>query len=790
MPAHALFSGLPAFSLPGAAPAGAETRSRIDLHGAWERHVGNGLYDIIPVPSSQRPLGYYHLKRKFLLPKLGPGRRAFLHFDSIHYHGRASLNGREVGVMGPYVPYEFEITQHVREDSNDVDVAIADLIPEPGGAGQEEIALGLNPGWEGSGGIVRDVYVELRPDAFVDNVRLGYSLAPDYSNASCTARMFLSSTAAVAGRAEIKLFHGESLVAQAAKDVQLGPGLTEATLTFDVRAPLLWSPGRPALYRLVATVRTAAGEDEWRCHTGFRDVRIKGRAFLLNGDRLVLAGVCRHDMWKGQGFTLTREQMTQDMRMIKMMGANFVRLAHYPHHRQIIDLAEELGLLVTEEPGHWNVDFKSLPRARIDASLTIMERAIRRDWNSPSVFAWLLGNECTVTVDYLREGKALCNRLDPIARPVSFAHIYGDAKKIYDDAGLDFYSRHMYDFSEEKFRKAADDFGADKPLVHTEWGWEDPARGQIVYERSFDRLMDMIDEGKLAGHSFWSWQDVREYSRIDWPTRDGILMSGVVDEAREPRERLYVELSRLFQMRRHEEPPARSRPDSVPLRSVAWSPKSRFDVIGLQAIADAERSQRAWADLEARIAKFWDSSWMTRNQWKRTGEKFLLWRGADVVIGGVQFSIPQAGGYVRPLVLTEAFPELTIPVGLDCTQLHILGHVTFPAGFPVSGKPGETVAAYSVRSGAKTREVPLRYGFEVVCANLIHDATRIDPIASAAPRALTFIKDVVREQYQVLLYSLPVPSGKIDSLQVRLMPGAEPLAIFAVTAEGVRREKA
>jgi beta-glucuronidase len=117
-------------------------------------------------------------------------------------------------------------------------------------------------------------------------------------------------------------------------------------------------------------------------------------------------------MWKDQGFTLTREQMEQDMRMIKGLGCNFVRLVHYPHHRYIIDLADELGLLVSEEPGYWNMDFKTMRRSLIELGLRIMERTIRRDWNSPSVFAWFLGNECTLTVDYLKEGKALsCMRM-------------------------------------------------------------------------------------------------------------------------------------------------------------------------------------------------------------------------------------------------------------------------------------------------------------------------------------------------------------------------------------------
>ena len=86
-------------------------------------------------------------------------------------------------------------------------------------------------------------------------------------------------------------------------------------------------------------------------------------------ERLVLKGVARHDMWKEQGFTLTRRQMEQDMRMIKAMGANFIRQVHYPHHRYLTDLADEYGLLISEEPGYWNMDFQTMPRTMIESGV-------------------------------------------------------------------------------------------------------------------------------------------------------------------------------------------------------------------------------------------------------------------------------------------------------------------------------------------------------------------------------------------------------------------------------------
>jgi beta-glucuronidase len=760
------------------------TRSRADLHGIWERHVNGTLFDAILVPSSQRPLGNYRLQRNCLLPKLAAGQRAYLHFDAVNYFSRAFVNGLELGAMGPYVPYEFEATRILREGNNLVEVSIADLRGEPAGAGKDEIDLGVSPGWEASSGIIRDAYIEYRPPVFIDNVRFGYELSENYSQASCRIGLFLNAAAQTPGRVDVTLLQGSSVMAHAVQDLALTAGPNQAEVTLAVAAPLLWSPARPNLYTLQVELDTAAGKDVYACRTGFRDIRARGRHFEINGNRLVLHGVCRHDMWQNQGFTLSRDQMWQDMQMIKMMGANFVRLVHYPHHRHVVELADELGLLITEEPGHWNVDFHKMPRGRIDASLTVMERTIRRDWNSPSIFAWLLGNECTVTVDYLREAKALCNKLDPVGRLVSFANIYNEPKKTYDAAGLDFYSRHQYGFDEKKFATAVEEFGPDKPLVHTEWGWEDPGAGQITYERDFDRLMDQIDAGNLAGHSFWSWQDVRQYSRVDWPTHNGILLSGVVEESRTPRERLYMELTRLFLMRRRESTPASRRPERVALPVPPWAPTARFQSIDLQAIATGGTATNAWVDLEARMAEYWKASFNAPDQWKRTGGRLQFWEPAEVEVGGATFRCPLIGGRARPLVVTPDSPEIAVPIGLSCTRLHVLGHVALPTGYPLSGKGGEIAAVYNVRyaSGAK-QEIPLRHGIEIAQANLIHEATRIDPTATAAPRALVFNKDVVRERYQVLLFSIPLRGGAVRSLEIRLNRSEQPLLLFAINAE-------
>jgi beta-glucuronidase len=741
--------------------------------------------DVVPVPSSQHPLGFYRLKREFLLPALSERQRAILHFDAIAYHGRVFVNDKELGTTIPYVPFDFEFTKQAREGKNRIEVAIADLRLDPTGAGRDEMALGVNSGWEAYGGIVRDVYVEVRAAAYIENVQFGYRLSEGYRKASCRARVFLSSSVAAAGHLEVVLWKGESEVARAEKGVEIGAGASEAEVSFEVGVPDLWSPEEPSLYELRARLKTEQGEDDWSCRTGFREVAIRGNRFELNGQGLVLNGVCRHDMWKDQGFTLTRGQMAQDMRMIKALGANYVRLVHYPHHRRIVELADELGLLVTEEPGYWGMDFRTMGRGMIELGYRILEGTIRRDWNSPSVFGWLLGNECRLTVEYLKEGKERCRKLDPLARPVSFANSMNtkDAKPIFEQAGMDFFDAHVYPSDPQEYARTAENYGDSRPLTFTEWGWEAVGDKDIFPESHTELILDLVKAGKLAGHSFWSWQDMRQYSRIDWPTADGILMSGVVNEAREVRPDWYMGLSALFQGRAEEPKPPDARPTLLPLKWVPAQSGSNFSIVDLQALVESPKGTKAWAALEAALAKYWPKVPMARNQWKRTGERFRLWQGSDFLIAGVPLRIPVVAGYVRPLLLTPD-TSTTITIGYEFERLHILGQVTFPEGYPVLGKRGDTAATYHLRySGGREHQIPVRNGIEVAQANLIHEATRLEPIATAAQAAMKYVKDIVREQYQVLLWTVPLERGQLETLRCEVGGGQPTLAIFAITGE-------
>jgi beta-glucuronidase len=771
----------------GAQPAAksGEPRTHVDLNGTWERLVEQAHYDSISVPSSNRPIGQSVLKREFTLPKLAPGTRVFLHFEAINYYGRVSVNGVTLGAMGPYTPYEFEFSSHAREGANSVSLDLADLVPFAGGSGTDAIALGVNPGWEASSGIIRDVYVEIRPATIIDNVRLAYTLTEDFAKARCTAQVMTSSAAPVNAEVTLRLIRDQAEAARGSQTVKLPAGAGTVEFTFEVENPALWSPATPALYQVEASLKSADAIDTWVCRTGFREFKAAGREFRLNGDRCILHGVCRHDMWKDQGFTLTRAQQRQDMRMIKDLGCNFVRLVHYPHDRHIVELADEIGLMVSEEPGYWQVDFHTLPRGELELGYEILERTIRRDWNSPSVVAWLLANECSLTTEFLREGKRRSNAIDPLHRLVSAANDRGAevTKPMYEEAGMDFFDRHLYTFNVAEFEKEADFYGPSKPLTFTEWGGRAIGQGLPEMQDTVNMILKLEKEGKVAGTSFWSWQDLRQYTRDDAEMHDGILESGAVTESREPRPAVCAELKRLFEGR-PQFAAVLPRPTMLPLRRIPWATRSKLTPIPLDGALAANAAARN--AFEAAMEKYWPTV-RADDQWARTGSKFELWRqsaGDEIRLAGAPFRPALAERHVRPLVAGNRFP-LEIPIAQRCTRLHILGGISLPLGYPIIGKAGEVAATCELFfvNGTAT-EIPLRWGFEVVQGNMIHDGTRILPVAAEAQAAIEYIKDVAREQYQIMLYSTArFEAEAIASLRCKVADERNWIAIFAVTAE-------
>ncbi|MFC8245946.1 glycoside hydrolase family 2 TIM barrel-domain containing protein [Streptomyces chartreusis] len=208
-----------------------------------------------------------------------------------------------------------------------------------------------------------------------------------------------------------------------AEDERVSDFLGEARLLTTVADVRTWNAETPELYDLTVRLHRRDGTvaDASRHRIGFRDVEVVGRDLLVNGERVFVRGVNRHDFHPLTGRTVSYDDMRADLVLLKRFGFNAVRTAHYPNDPALYDLADELGLYVVDE-----ADIESHDHAHeiaddpryLNAFVDRVSRMVLRDKNHPSVIVWSLGNESDYGANHDAAAGWL-RRHDP-TRPVQY----------------------------------------------------------------------------------------------------------------------------------------------------------------------------------------------------------------------------------------------------------------------------------------------------------------------------------------------------------------------------------
>lgn len=195
------------------------------------------------------------------------------------------------------------------------------------------------------------------------------------------------------------------------KDINLAAGKTATVnlISESIATPHLWSPEDPYLYSVVSTIQEGDKIlDEVRNPLGFRWYRFSADSgFFLNGKKYQLRGTNRHQDRQGKGSALSYEDHRQDMQIIKNMGANFLRLAHYPQAPDVLRLADELGILIWEEVPL--VNYMNIDPSFLENSRQMLREMIGQHYNHPSIIMWGSMNEILL---YSKEGARIPRHSD------------------------------------------------------------------------------------------------------------------------------------------------------------------------------------------------------------------------------------------------------------------------------------------------------------------------------------------------------------------------------------------
>jgi len=332
--------------------------------------------------TQERELYYYEgtvwYHKDFSLTKK-TDKKYILEFGAVNYHAIVYVNGAKVGTHeGGFTSFQIDITAELTEGKNFVTVKVDNT------RARDQVPT-VNTDWWNYGGITRSVFIAELPDTYLQDYAL--TVSPDMGTINGTVHVS-------AKRADTPLTVSFPALDITKTIVINGNGRA----SFSIPATLeLWTPEGPKLYDVILSY----GADTVIDKIGFRTISTKGDDILLNGKPTFMRGISIHEeSLLHPGRAWSTEDARATLTLAKELGANFVRLAHYPHNETMVKMADEMGLMVWSEiPVYWTVLFDDeVVYGKAENQLTEM---ITRDKNRASIVMWSVANETPLSDDRL-----------------------------------------------------------------------------------------------------------------------------------------------------------------------------------------------------------------------------------------------------------------------------------------------------------------------------------------------------------------------------------------------------
>jgi len=372
---------------------------------------------------------------------LSANERVWLVLEGVALRARVFLDGAPLDELNRSAGFEFAgpfLVGEVPRDHLRAELNVTHLM----GPGEHRLSVEVDNtilessipdtawnGWWNHTGLIRPVRLEVRPSVAVTSLRMDTTLNADGTWRAVITASVMSGQVQQRGELTLSLSdEGDDCVTvfQSVSGRTVAEGASELVVEADLTDVTPWAPRAPHLYRLTATLTTDGGTTSRTVRTAFREARLDGPRVLWNGLPLTLRGVNRHEMHPDTGFTLSETAQRTDLEGIVALGANTVRLAHYPQSQTALDLCDELGLLAFVEIPAWHTEVETLAdeTAWTDVAAPFLTAMVEQYRQHPSVLFWGIANEiASHTAEgegYCRKAAELVRGLDP-SRLVTFA---------------------------------------------------------------------------------------------------------------------------------------------------------------------------------------------------------------------------------------------------------------------------------------------------------------------------------------------------------------------------------
>lgn len=464
------------------------------LQGYGKMHYSDLWYNFPinpPYVPTENPTGIY--KRTFFVEESYRDKKIIIRFCGVDSAYHLWINGKEVGYSKvARNESEFDITDLIRVgEENDVTVRVYQWSD---GTYLEDQDMW----WES--GIFRDVELIGVPKDGINDYKVIADLDDEYKNGIFKVEAFLRTTKEVNVTFEL-VDVGENTVFTKTVVAKEGKACIDEVIA-DVNH---WTAETPYLYKLFMTV-----EDDGQIvevipqNVGFRNIRLNGETFLVNGVAIKFKGVNRHDYSPQNGRVVSREEIEKDIILMKQFNINAIRTSHYPNSYYLYDLCDEYGMYLIAETDlechgfeltgdyKWITDDPSWELAYVSR----MTRMIERDKNHPAIIFWSLGNESAFGCNF-RKMTDVAHEMDP----TRLVHYEGD----FDVESADVYST-MYTWIENpKKPYLMKDIieKSKKPHVHCEY-----CHAMGNGPGNLKDYQDLVyAHDKLQGGFVWEWFD-------------------------------------------------------------------------------------------------------------------------------------------------------------------------------------------------------------------------------------------------------------------------------------------